>query len=150
MINGVKIKKIRTHSDNRGYFREILRRDDKIFKKIAQVSISLTKPGIIKAFHWHKNQDDVFYVLSGKALVILHDLRKKSKTYKQASTFLIDEKDQKLLFIPRKVAHGYKVLGKKPLILLYIMSNSYKRNKPDEQRIPYDSKEIRFDWSKYK
>ena len=150
MINGVKIKKIRTHSDNRGYFREILRRDDKILSSLAQVSVSLTKPGIIKAFHWHKNQDDVFYVLGGKALIVIYDLRKASKTYKHQNIFLMSDRDQKLIFIPRGVAHGYKVLGKKSLLMLYIMNNLYNGRKLDEQRIPHDSDEIAFDWEKYK
>lgn len=150
MIEGVRIKKIDTSSDERGYFREILRDDDYILKKFGQASISLTKPGVIKAFHWHRSQDDVFYVVSGSALVVLHDLRKNSKTYKKTETFMMNEKDQKLVFIPRKIAHGYKVLGRKPLIMLYIMNHSYNKKNPDEQRIPHDDGNIGFNWSKYK
>ncbi len=148
MIDGVKIKKIETHTDYRGHFREILRDDDNLLH-FGQASISLTKPGIIKAFHWHKYQDDTFYVVSGKAQVVLYDMRKASKTYRQTNTFVMSDKDQKLVFIPKNVAHGYKALGKKPLIMLYLMSRSYNRKKPDEQRIPHDDKEIGFNWAKY-
>lgn len=150
MIEGVKIKKLIAHSDDRGYFREILRDDDNLLKHFGQASISLTKPGIIKAFHWHKHQDDLFYVASGDAQVVLYDIRKNSKTFKQILTFKMSEKEPKLLFIPKKVAHGYKVLGKKPLVMLYFMSHSYNQNKPDEQRLPYDDKKIGFNWKKYK
>lgn len=150
MIQDIKIKKLATHSDGRGYLREILRDDDNYLGHFGQASVSLTKPGIIKAFHWHKYQDDLFYVISGNAQVVLYDLRKNSKTFKQIMTFEMSDKDPKLLFIPKKVAHGYKVLGKNPLIMLYFMSRSYNPKKPDEQRIPFDDKKIGFNWEKYK
>ena len=150
MIRGVKIKKLETHKDKRGFFREILRDDDNLLRNFGQSSISLTSPGIIKAFHWHKNQDDLFYVLSGDALVVLYDIRKNSKTFKSIITLKMSDKDPKLLFIPKKIAHGYKALGKKPMIMLYFMSRSYNKKNPDEQRIPFDDKSIGFNWEKYK
>ena len=150
MIKGVRIKKLETHKEGRGFFREILRDDDNLLQHFGQASISLTSPGIIKAFHWHKKQDDIFYVLSGGAQVVLYDTRKGSKTFKNLMTFTMSDKDPKLLFIPKKVAHGYKVLGKRSLKMLYFMSRSYDKKNPDEQRIPFDDKSIGFDWEKYK
>ncbi len=148
MIEGVKIKKVETHTDKRGYFREILRDDDKLLGHFGQASVSLNKPGVIKAFHWHDLQDDLFFALSGKAIIVLYDRRKNSKTFGRTMTLQMSNDDPKLLFIPKKVAHGYKVLGKKPLVMLYFMSHSYNKDKPDEQRIPFDDKKIGFDWEK--
>ena len=152
-INGVILKKLEKHADERGYFQEILRDDGGMFKNLknfGQISISSTKPGIIKAFHWHEQQDDIFYVISGSAKVILYDLREDSTTYKRVDEVDMSDNDQKLLFVPRKVAHGYKVLGKKDIVMLYIMNKPYNRKKPDEQRIPFDDKNIGIDWFKYK
>lgn len=150
MIEGVKIKKIASHDDERGYFREILRDDDKLLNRFGQISVSSTKPGIIKAFHWHKLQDDFFYVVSGKAHVVLYDLRKNSKTFGKTMALQMSEDKPKLLFIPKKVAHGYKALGSRQLVMLYTMTKSYDAKNPDELRIPHDSKEINFDWSRIK
>jgi len=147
MIEGVKVKKLDTHNDERGFFREILRDDDRLLSRFGQISISLTKSGVIKAFHWHKSQDDVFCVISGTALVGLYDLRKRSRTNGQKMALLLDERDPKVVVIPRQVAHGYKAMGKKPLFMMYIMSRSYNRKKPDEQRISFDDDRIGFDWS---
>ena len=144
MIKGVKIKQLTRHTDNRGYFEEILRMDDDLLKEFGQASISMTKPGIIKAFHWHKNQDDVFHVLEGKALVVLYDLKSKKKMI-----IKMDSEDPKILFIPKGVAHGYKALGKKPLKMLYLMNKTYNAKKPDEQRIDFNDKKINFNWEKY-
>lgn len=149
MIDGVKIKRLTSHNDRRGYFREILRKNNKLLKRFGQVSVSLTKPSVIKAFHWHKNQNDLFYVISGEALIVLYDRRKKSKTFGRVMSFGMSENEPQLLFIPKKVAHGYKVLGNKPLIMLYIMDKSYNAKNPDEFRMAYDEPKIGFDWDKY-
>ena len=91
MINGVDIKKIKTHVHDRGNFREILRDDDKLLKKFGQASITVTHPGVIKAFHWHKKQDDLWYGVSGDAKVVLYDLRKDSKTKGETMEICIGE-----------------------------------------------------------
>lgn len=147
MIQGVKIRKITTHSHDRGNFREILRDDDKLLKKFGQASITVTYPGVIKAFHWHKRQDDLWYGVSGNARMVLYDLRKKSKTYRQTEVIYIgDNAEPVLVYIPQGVAHGYQVLGKKPFTLIYFTTESYNPKKPDEQRIAFDDKEINFNW----
>ena len=148
MIEGVKIKNITSHGDERGYFREILRDDDRLLKRFGQTSVSSARPGVVKAFHWHKLQDDFFYVVSGKAFVVLYDRRKNSKTFGKTMTLEMDEDKPKLLFIPKGVAHGYKALGNNHVVMLYTMTKSYNSKKPDEFRIPEDSKEINFDWSR--
>jgi len=149
MIDGTKIKRIASYKDGRGYFREILRANNRLLKRFGQVSVSLTKQGVIKAFHWHKKQDDLFYVVSGKALVVLYDRRDNSKTFGKIMSLEMNENEPKLLFIPKGVAHGYKVLGKKRLIMLYIMDKSYNAEDPDEFRMAYDDPKVGFDWRKH-
>ena len=147
-IEGVKIKKLFTHTDDRGNFMEILRADENLLTKFGQSSTSVTLPGVIKAFHWHKNQDDAFFCISGNAQVVLYDLREDSKTYKKTQViYLGDNAEKKLLVIPHGVAHGYRVLGNTPLLMLYFVSELYDPKNNDEQRIPFDDKEINFDWS---
>jgi dTDP-4-dehydrorhamnose 3,5-epimerase len=45
------------------------------------------------------------------------------------------------------VAHGYRVLGSEPVILVYYVTQVYDPRNPDEHRIPYDDPSIGFDWS---
>lgn len=147
MIQDVVIKKITTHAHDRGNFKEILRDDDNLLKKFGQCSITVTYPGIIKAFHWHKKQDDLWYAASGNAKVVLYDLRKDSTTYKQTQTICVgDNAESQLILIPVGVAHGYQVLGNKPFTLMYFTTLSYDPKNPDEERIAFDDKEINFDW----
>ena len=148
MIDGVKIKNLEVHKDNRGDFREIIKDNEGIIDKIKQVSISSTKPGIIKAFHWHKYQEDLLYVLEGEIQLVLYDPRENSPTKGKTLVILLKESHEpKVALIPKKVFHGYKVLGNKEARVLYMMNNTYNPENPDEQRVPKDDPTINFDWS---
>jgi dTDP-4-dehydrorhamnose 3,5-epimerase len=147
MIDGIVIKKLITHADSSGYLREVLRDDDKLLSQFGQTTVTRTYPGYIKAFHWHKKQDDLWYVLSGMAQVVLYDRRPDSPTAGQTDVLYAGDYNPILIYIPAGVAHGYKVLGSKPLTLMYHSTQSYNAKSPDEERIAYDDPTIAFDWT---
>ena len=147
MIQGVEIKSLITHPDDRGYFREILRDDDSLLSNFGQTSVTLTYPGVIKAFHYHERQDDLWYVAKGMAQCVLYDRRKDSPTYKQTQVIFAGEYNPVLIKIPIGVAHGYRAIGPEPVILFYHTTTSYNSQNPDEKRIPWDDPEIGFDWT---
>lgn len=147
MIAGVRLKKLIRHADDRGYFMEIVRDDDEILERFGQFSVSLSYPGVIKAFHYHKKQDDIWFFPKGNAQVVLHDLRQDSPTYKQTDVYYMGEHHLVSLLIPRGVAHGYRVLGHEPAIISYLTNCSYHADDPDEYRIDYNDPEIGFDWN---
>lgn len=147
MIEGVETKEILRRSDDRGFFCELYKEDDIFFKNIKQTSFTKTYPGVIKAFHFHKKQDDVWFVADGMAQVVLYDLRTSSSTYENTQVVYMGEDNPLLLYIPTGVAHGYRVLGQKSVMLFYHTTESYNPKDPDEHRIPYDSSRIGFDWT---
>ncbi len=146
-IQGVVIKKLVTHVDDRGYLREILRDDDGLLSRFGQTTITRTYPGVIKAFHWHKYQDDVWYVADGMARIVMYDRRPDSPTYGVTQVVYAGEDNPVTILIPAGVAHGYQVLGNKPVLLIYHTTRSYQPADPDEERIPYDDPTIGFDWA---
>ena len=149
MIEGVKIKKLEIHKDSRGDFREIVQNNKGIINKIEQISIGRTLPGIIKAFHGHEHQDDLFYVLKGNIQLVLYDAREDSISKDKTEVILLGESyEPQIVFVPRNVLHGYKVLGEKEAEVLYVMNNKYDSSNPDEKRIPFDDLSINFDWNK--
>ena len=59
MIEGTVFEDLVTHTDERGFFREIIRVTDEFFAEgFGQWSHSLMYPGVIKAWHIHKKQID--------------------------------------------------------------------------------------------
>jgi dTDP-4-dehydrorhamnose 3,5-epimerase len=146
-IHDVVIKPLVTHSDDRGYFREILRDDDNLLRRFGQTAMTKTYPGVIKAFHWHQDQDDLWYVMDGMARVVLYDRRPDSPTCGQTQVIYAGRDNPVLIYIPTGLAHGYQVLGSEPVVLFYHVTKSYDPKNPDEMRIPFDDPEIGFDWS---
>ena len=160
MIDGVKIKELKIHQDvhrageevveTPGFLTEVLRADEGLLKKFGQSIFTAAYQGTIKAFHWHKRQDDLFFFATGQAIVVLHDLRDDSSTKGETQVISAGAGDYKLILIPIGVAHGYKVLSAEPAMLFYHVTEVYNPNNPDEERIPYDDPAIGFDWEKYK
>lgn len=147
MIKGVAVKKLIRHLDNRGFFMEILRDDDGIFKGFGQASMSKSYPGVIKAFHYHEKQDDIWFFPVGNAEVVLYDRREESSTKGEINVFYLGEDNPEVLLIPSGVVHGYRVLGNKSACIVYFTTNSYNQKEPDEKRIPWNDPTIGFDWN---
>lgn len=146
-IHDVKIKGIVTHADDRGYLREVLRDDDEMLTRWAQTTVSKAFPGVIKAFHWHKKQDDLWYFVTGNARIILYDRRRDSPTFGETQVIPAGDHNPVTVLIPAGVAHGYQVLGHEPAMLMYHTTRMYDPASPDEERIPYNDPEIGFDWA---
>jgi dTDP-4-dehydrorhamnose 3,5-epimerase len=100
---------------------------------------------VVKAWHWHRRQDDLWFVPSGMAQVGLHDLREDSPTRGQTNVLYLGEHNRTLLYIPHGVAHGYRVLGPQPMGLLYFTTHTY--DPQDELRLAWDDPSIGFDWT---
>lgn len=147
MIEGVKVKKLVKHCDDRGFFMELVRDDDHLLASFGQASMSMSYPGVIKAFHYHEKQDDVWFFPSGNAQVVLYDLREESPTNGQTDVFYMGEDNPICLLIPKGVAHGYRVLGEKCATIIYFTTEIYDPRQPDEHRIAWDDPAIGFNWS---
>lgn len=146
-IDGVMIKELTRHHDDRGFFEEIIRVTDPFFHEgFGQLSRSSMKQGVIKAWHIHKTQVDWWYVAEGNLKVALYDNRNDSKTYKNLMQLSLDADNSEIVLkIPPGVAHGLKVLSKSAE-LFYITSKVYNPTE-EEGRIPEDDPNIGFNWS---
>lgn len=146
MIEGVEIKDLVTHPDERGFFREIIRVTDPFFGEgFGQFSHALMYPGTAKAWHVHPHQIDWWYVPLGALKVALHDLRPTSRTHGETmELFLGEGYTAQVLRIPPGVAHGCKAIGG-TTHLFYITSHVY--DPKEEGRIPHDDVSIGYDWT---
>ena len=145
-IDGVGIKKLVLHCDNRGFLTEVLRNDEDILSKFGQFTFSLAHPGVIKAFHCHEVQTDHWFFVSGNAEVVLYDARKKSPTHRVKQVIYAGENNRVLISIPPGVWHGYRVLGNTPALLCYITTEAYDCSNPDEKTVPFDDVRVNHLW----
>lgn len=146
MIQGVKIRELTRHVDERGYVMEILRNNDEEFIKFGQVYVSAAFPGIIKAWHCHTRQVDLFCCIHGNARVGLYDDREDSATCGEAEGIVIGELNPAIVQIPRRVWHGFMALGGEVAVVLNVPTETYNREDPDELRRDLHDPDIPFEW----
>lgn len=148
-IEGVVVKRLKTHADERGFFREIIRETDDFFSAgFGQLSHSLVYSGVVKAWHAHKVQSQWTYAVTGILKVALHDIREDSLTYHNTMEFEVGENTESMVYMfPHGVAHGYQCVNG-PANVIYVTSGQYDLS--DEVRIPYNNPEIGYDWLKSK
>ena len=146
-IEGVILKKLICHTDERGFFLELIRRTDPFFAEgFGQLSHSKMYPGVVKAWHIHRTQIDWWYVPMGRLKVGLSDRRPESPTFgKTITLFLGEDIEPAVLKIPAGVAHGCKAIGGVSH-LFYVTSRIY--TPAEEGRLPHDDESIGYDWIK--
>jgi dTDP-4-dehydrorhamnose 3,5-epimerase len=148
LIADVRCVPLTLWPDDRGYFLEVQRAGQGLPahfpKETTQISAALNYPGIIKAFHFHKFQTDCWTPAMSMLQVVLIDLRPGSPTFGKRNTLYVGNLRPWQILIPPGVAHGYKVVGTEPSLLIYATDRFY--NPADEGRIAYNHPDLNYDW----
>lgn len=133
-IEGVQKIPLVRRADDRGYVTEIMRADDKFYKKFGQVYIATCYKGVVKAWHMHKIQTDYFYVPFGTTKIGLCDDRPNSKTKGKYQVVILGERgEEALLIIPPLVWHGQMAISDFSGVI-NVPTEPYNRETPDEYR----------------
>lgn len=148
LIQGIEVRPYDVWPDDRGYFLEVVRIKQGLAADFpvdsTQISSALSYAGIIKAFHFHLEQTDLWVPMTGMFQVVLVDLRPASPTYGVKNTLYTGALKPWQILIPPGVGHGYKVIGPEPGVLVYVTNRLY--NPKDEGRIAYNDASIAYDW----
>ena len=145
-IDGVAIKQLRVIPDERGRLMEMLRSDDEVFERFGQSYVTTTYPGVVKAWHMHKKQNDNVVCVRGMIKLALYDGREGSSTKGEVMEIFLGEHRPILVHIPREVYHGWKCVSEYEAYVVNTPTELYDYDEPDEYRLPFDAKEIPYDW----
>lgn len=148
MIQGVIVKKLKVVPDERGRLMEIMRNDDDFFTKFGQVYMTTNYPGVVKAWHFHKKQDDHVCCLSGMIKLVIYDGRDGSPTKNEINEFFIGPHNPCLVKIPAHCHHGWKGISETESLVISVPSEAYNYQHPDEFREPPHGGVIPYDWSR--
>jgi dTDP-4-dehydrorhamnose 3,5-epimerase len=136
-MEGVEIREIHLHEDERGWLGEIIR-DDETRHKPLMTYLSMTHPGMVRGPHEHRHQSDYFCFI-GRFRLYLWDNRKASATFGKHK--VVETKDvPTAAFIPPGIAHAYKNIDDKSGIVINLPDRLYKGRGKEE---PVD--EIRYE-----
>jgi dTDP-4-dehydrorhamnose 3,5-epimerase len=152
-IDGVRLIELKRHHDDGGAMTELARladgrlespdgRPDAVAGFVArQINYSEVEPSVIKAFHLHARQTDVWFVPpSDRMLVVLIDVRKGSRTENVRRRLMLGNGSSRLLRIPPGVAHGARNLAPTPGRIIYFTDLHFSAEPAscDEGRLPWD------------
>lgn len=158
MINGVVVKELNALTDDRGFLMEMLRADEPLFERFGQVYVTGCRRGVVKGWHYHKEQIDHFICVLGRALVVLYDPRDGSPTKGAVEEYYLEAppsdssgsthpiRQPILLKIPPLVYHGFTASGCDEARIINIPTLPYRHAQPDEYRHPWDSETIPYRW----
>lgn len=113
LIQGVVVKDLARHMDERGWLIELFRSDELSADVLPVMSyVSSTKPGITRGPHEHAEQADLFCFFGPSTFrLYVWDNRKQVSTYGNKMTIEAGEERPRSILIPARVVHAYKNIG---------------------------------------
>ena len=143
VIAGVAIAVLDVHGDERGQFVETYRREwFPEGREMVQGNRADRVAGSVVGLHYHLKQSDYWYVPSGSARVVLHDLRQGSPTDGATLALDLDGASARGVYIPPGVAHGFAALT--DLTITYLVDGYY--DPADELGVAWDDPDVAADW----
>lgn len=139
-IPGVVLFRPDVHEDPRGWFMEVFR-EESLGARFVQANHSHSKERVLRGLHFHTQQADAWYVVSGRARVGLADLRRRVPR-PAAATVDLDGEEPGVLYIPPGVAHGFAALTE--LDLIYWVTEYYDAS--DEHGVAWDDPALAVPW----
>ncbi len=145
-IEGVSRVELRRFHDDGGSMTELLRLASDPPPglegfRVAQMNYSVLQPGVVKAFHLHRKQTDVWFVPpEDRVLLVLQDLREGSATCGETRRMVLGDGRSALVRIPPGVAHGCRNIGADPARIVYFTDRLFSADPAscDEGRLPWD------------
>lgn len=135
-IDGLIVRPLTVHHDDRGYLMEILRDDSPTFTKFGQVyMVGDMVRGTVRAFHRHRELIDWFFISHGTAKFVFVDGRNDSPTFMKYQVVVAGERRPVCITVPPGVWHGWMSLDDDTQ-LISVANSSHDPNKLDEERVP--------------
>lgn len=159
MLPGIRTYEIKKLPDERGFFGEAMRSDWAELLEgdvIVQGNLSMSYPGMIRAWHRHRRgQVDYFVVVRGAMKICAYDDDPGSPTRGQLDEVIASAERLQVVRIPGKYWHGTKTISPKPSLTFYMVNRLYDYKNPDEDRRPWNDPAVidprtgtSYDWNR--
>jgi dTDP-4-dehydrorhamnose 3,5-epimerase len=142
MIDGVVLTPLRQIFDERGKVMHMLREDSPVFSRFGEIYFSCTHPGVVKAWHLHKEMTLNYAVIHGEIKFVLYDDRPDSPTCGEIQEFFISPENYMLVTVPPMIWNGFKSIGTATSIVANCSTLPHSpdellRRPPSDPTIPY-------------
>jgi dTDP-4-dehydrorhamnose 3,5-epimerase len=143
MIEGVVVTPLRQILDERGKVMHMMRSDSPIFSAFGEIYFSTTFPGVVKAWHLHKQMTLNYAVVQGAVKLALFDDRVGSATRGEVQEIYMSPENYVLVTVPPLVWNGFKCVGNETAIVancatLPHSDDEIVRLDPQSDLVPYN------------
>jgi len=143
MIAGVRITPLKQILDERGKVMHMLRNDSPNFSGFGEIYFSCVYPGVVKAWHIHKQMTLNYAVPQGRIKLVLYDDREESPTKGELQEIYMGSDNYCLVTIAPLIWNGFKGIGTEMAIVANCSSIPHdpaeiERLSPINDSIPYD------------
>jgi dTDP-4-dehydrorhamnose 3,5-epimerase len=104
------------------------------------------RPGAIKGWVVHRNQDDRVFTCSGAMRWVFFDNRPGSPTYRLINELVVGERNRTLVITPAGVFHAVQNIGPAEAVFINMPTRPYDHGDPDKYRLPIKNELIPFDF----
>lgn len=140
LIDGVQLRRPPTQADHRGTITEVYDlRWDFTEDPLVYVYHVTIRPGQIKGWVVHREQNDRLFAYDGVLKIVLYDARTGSPTHGTVNVFHLGAHDRALLGIPAGVFHAVQNVGAEQGEFINLPSQPYRHEDPDKYRPPLDN-----------
>ena len=112
---------LKMNMDHRGSFTEFIKTADR-----GQVSVNISKPGIVKGNHWHHSKNEKFLVVSGYGVIRLRKIGSKDIV-----EYVVDGDRLEVVDIPPGYTHQIENLGKTDMVTVMWANEIFDPEEPD-------------------
>lgn len=107
--------------DDRGSFTEFLRTAN-----AGQVSVNISKPGIVKGNHWHDTKNEKFLVVSGSGVIRFRKIGSED-----IIEYFVSGEKLEVVDIPTGYTHNIENLGESDMVTVMWANEPFNKDKPD-------------------
>lgn len=149
IIPGVLVFTPKVFGDDRGFFLESYNRKEFAKAGIEEVFVqdnhSKSVQGVIRGLHYQKKhpQGKLIRVIQGEVLDVVVDIRRESPAFGKWVSVLISAENNKQVWIPGGLAHGFSVLSE-TAEFCYKVTDYY--HPEDEAGIRWNDPQLNIDW----
>ncbi len=149
LIDGVHVHEVLHVPRDHGVITEVFRPEwDPTGLPVVHVYQSRLFPGAIGAWSCHAKNVDRLFINQGHVKIVLYDGREESPTRGRQNEFHVGDARPTLLVVPTGIWHGIQNLGASDALMLNLPSNAYDYEDPDHYRLPFNTPEIPYVWSR--
>ena len=145
LIDGMHIRPLTTHVDQRGSVMEIFDPRWNWHAEPLVFSYCFTiRPGVVKGWSLHREHEDRYAILHGEMELVVFDPRPESPTCGSISRVVLSERQRCLVNVPKNVWHADHNIGTTDVLVVNFPTTPYDHANPDKYRLPIGTDLIPF------